>query len=501
MCVAASLLPLWIAGHVPAVDVPQHLFLIDVLRDLEDPASTYRDTYVGRPGLTYLTFYYTVKALSGPLGVELALKVWLTGVLAAIPFSLAVLLRALGRSPWLALLSCPLLYTDNFYWGLVSFQSSLPLTFLTVAFFIRALEDPTGEFRSTIALAVSLVLLQLTHAAGIIYPAIALPLMLAVTPSDWPRRARAILGVTPGVALFLVWLFSGVNRGRQLGAPGEPWKASAPLLDRANFTFAPVTERAGRFVELLSNGFWSYADRWPLYLLAAVGLLGLLLALLRPESARGSFRQRARPALLFGVALTCYLLLPSDIRGYMYYIFPRYAQVAALLALPLLPVPTGLGLTAFGAAASIAALASGINLAVLFRRFDVEAENFERVARDLPQGSRVMSLVFDRGSRHAAHAVYLHYAALGALRCKGIPSFSLATDPSFPVGYADGKQPPAPASEWRPEDFSFATHGDFYDAFLVRGDVPPGALFGEHLSEVTLRSQADRWRLFVRHRR
>jgi hypothetical protein len=187
-----------------------------------------------------------------------------------------------------------------------------------------------------------------------------------------------------------------------------------------------------------------------------------------------------------------------DVSGYMYAIYPRYAQLAALLAIPLLPFPRPrLGALAAAAAAAVC-LYSGANLSVLFRRFDGEAESFEVVARALPRGARVMHLVTDWSSRFATHAVYLHYAALAALRANGVPSFSLATDPSFPVGYQRGRQPPAPAWEWHPERFTWNEHALFYDYFLARGDVPMQALFGPHAGEVELSAHAELWRLYRR---
>lgn len=496
-----TLLPLWIAGHLPAVDAPQHLFLIHVLGNLGDPSLPYPDIYYARPGLTYLTFYYSVRAMAALVGVEVALKLWLTLVLAGIPLSLVVLLRALGRSRWLALLSLPLVYTDNFYWGLVSFQSSLPLTFLVMAFFVRALETPLQERRrhrlALAGCALSLLLLQLTHAAGMIFPALALPLLLLTTRSDGPRRLRALLALVPGVALFLAWLLSGVTRGRQFGAPGEPWKASAPLLDRQNFIFAPLEQKLARIPELLAGGFWSYADRWALYGLAAAALLAVVLGLVyRPPVARTGL-ERLRLGLLFALGLGCYLLLPQDITGYMYAISPRYAQVAALLLIPLLPFPHGPAYKAFVPVAAAVALYSGVTLAVLFHRFDVEADNFEMLVKHLPPRARVMHLVLDMGSRHASHAVYLHYAALAALRVDGVPSFSLATDPSFPVGYQPGKKPPASPWEWRPLEASWEQMR-WYDVYLSRGEVPPAALFRGHADDVELVARADLWRLYRR---
>ncbi len=496
----ATVLPLWVARHLPAVDLPQHLFLIHVLRNLGDSSLPYSDIYVARPGLTYLTFYYSVRALAGLVGEEIALKLWLTAVLAGIPLSLWALLRALGRNRWLALLACPLVFTDNFYWGLVSFQSALPFTFLSMAAFARALEAPAGSRSQKLALfgsGLSLLLLQLTHAAGMILPALALPLILATTPTDWRRRLAAVGSLVPGVALFFAWLLSGVTKNRAFGAPGEPWKASATLFHKENFVFAPLEGKLSHLLDLLSSGFWEWADRPAILAALATALLAAgLWAALRPPAMQ-PLVPRLRPLLLFALALAFYLFLPQDVQGYMYGIYPRYAQVAALLAIPALRLPEGSPSRLFGAVATAVALYAGINLCLLFSRFDQEAQQFERVAEKIPSRARVMHLVLDRNSRVASHAVYLHYAALAALRRDGVPSFSLATDPSFPVGYREGAQPPASPWEWRPEQFRWTGMADWYDVYLVRGP-PPEALFREHTRELEPMAEAGGWMLLRR---
>jgi hypothetical protein len=500
-CLLATIMPLWVARHLPAVDLPQHLFLIHVLGNLSDASLPYQSIYLARPGLTYLTFYYAVRAMAAAVGVEAAMKIWLTAVLAGIPLSMWALLRAQGRSRWLALLACPLVYTDNFYWGLVAFLSSLPLIFLTMAFFIRVLETPLAERRrswtASALCATSLLAVQLTHAAGMIFPALALPIILLTTASDTKRRLRAVLSLLPGVAVFFAWLISGVAKGRQFGAPGEPWKASAPLFNRENFIFHPLAEKLPRLPELLSNGFWSYADRPAIWALAVAALVALVLGLIFRPPVAPTWLARLRALLLFALALACYELLPQDITGYMYAIYPRYAQVAALLVIPLLPFPHGPAYKAFVPLAAAVALYSGVNLARLFHDFDVEADNFEMLVRDLPPRARVMHLVTDHGSRLSTHTVYLHYAALAALRVNGVPSFSLATDPSFPVGYRPNAQPPASPWEWRPLEASWE-QARWYDVYLARGDVPPEMIFRDHAQDVELVARADLWRLYRR---
>jgi hypothetical protein len=299
----------------------------------------------------------------------------------------------------------------------------------------------------------------------------------------------------PGVATFFGWLLVGVAKGRQFGAPGEPWKASAPLFDRQNFIFQPVSEKLARLPDLLAGGFWNYADRPALWALSVAALVVLVLGLVFRQPVARGFVARLRPVLLFLLAALCYVALPQDITGYMYAICPRYAQVAALLLITVLPFPFGRSYQVFVAVAVAAVAFAGINLTVLFREFDVEADNFEMLVKDLPKSARVMHLIVNWGSRLATHPVYLHYAALAAERVDGVPSFSLATDPSFPVGYKPGAQPPASPWEWRPLEVSWEQM-KWYDVYLSRGEVPPEQLFRGHAQEVELAARADLWRLY-----
>lgn len=496
----ATVAPLWSALHLPAVDAPQHLFLVHVLRALDDPQSPYHATYLSEPRLTYVGFYFGVKWLAALVGVENALRLWLTLVVAGIPLATLALLRTFRRNDWLALLACPLAYTDNFYWGLFSFLSSIPLTLLTVALFVRTLEAERHGWRWAAALAVTLAGLQLTHAAAMVFPAVALPVLLVMTRSERPRRVRALAALVPGVALFLGWLVTGVHQDRTLGVAGEPWKAVAPLFDPRSFVFQPAAARVRNWFSLLGNGFWDWADRpaalgWAV-LVGVVAVAGVV-SFVRARGP-GSPRPDLRPAALLGLAGLAYLALPTDVLGYMYMIHPRYAQLSALLLLPVLTLPTGLISSLFAPAATALALYSGVNLALLFDRFDRETASFEAVAAALGPGARILHLVVDKGSGVATHQAYVHYPALAALRSGGIPSFSLALDPSYPVHYRPGAKPPAPAWEWRPEQFTWDQHGHWYDHFLVRGGGSKERLFGAHAADVEEIARKDKWILYRR---
>ncbi|MEN9798481.1 MAG: hypothetical protein RL653_2177, partial [Pseudomonadota bacterium] len=85
-------------------------------------------------------------------------------------------------------------------------------------------------------------------------------------------------------------------------------------------------------------------------------------------------------------------------------------------------------------------------------------------------------LIFNSASRVVTHPVYLHAAARIAREQGGYANFSFALTPHSPVKYTR-PAPPTTASEWRPDQFRYATLGAAYDHFLVRGPAPE-RLFG-----------------------
>jgi hypothetical protein len=97
-CLLASVAPIWSTRHLSSVDLPQHLFLVRVLASLGDPASRYHETCVAAPKPTSVTFHYGVNWLASAVGLEAAMKLWLSLAVAGVPLAMLVLLRSLGRS-------------------------------------------------------------------------------------------------------------------------------------------------------------------------------------------------------------------------------------------------------------------------------------------------------------------------------------------------------------------------------------------------------------------
>ncbi|PTL77489.1 hypothetical protein [Vitiosangium sp. GDMCC 1.1324] len=499
-----GVLPLWVSSHLPMVDLPQHLHLISVLHRLDDPTTLYPQIFTARHELTpYLGYYYAVSVLNWLLPLDLANRLFLSAYVVGLPLSLAFLLRALGRPTWPSLLALPLAYGDNFGWGFVNYLAALPLAVLCCGLFVRALTD-TGRRRSwAIGLAVALAAVLLFHVQAFAFLGLGLPWLLLTTsvPEDAGTRgllARlrprlpALLGVVPGVALFLSWVVLRLGQPSEVET-GAPWKAWGPMLSPQNLAWKSFEQNRAELLAVLANLLRDGSDRWPLYAVGLVAACALVLGVVRGDSSGESFVARLRLPGLVLIALGLYFLLPFDIRGYIYYLNTRYAQLAAALAVASLPAARPSLRRPLLWASTACALLLALVLGRGFRAFSREASEWDALVEATARKPRVMGLIFDAGSRVVHHPVFLHSAAELARARGGSTNFSFALTPHSPLRYR-GTPPPTFPSEWRPHDFDYATQGSAYDHFLVRG-VHPSRIFGARLQqELAVAAQAgDSW--------
>lgn len=482
--------PLWVASALPMVDLPQHLHLISVLHRLDDPTTLYPEFFAARNTLTpYLGYYYLVSALNWLLPLEVANRLFLSAYVAGLSLSLAFLLRALGRPTWPSLLALPFAYGDSFAWGFVNYCASLPLAFLCCGLFVRTLTDGPRRRPWSVGLAVCLVAVLLFHVQAFFFLALGLPWLLLTTPVPEDRSARgfrarltprlaALVGVLPGVLLFLGWVALRLGEPAEV-APGQPWKAWGPLLSPENLAYKSFEQNQAEFLQVLANLFHDGSDRWPLYAVAGVAAVGWVLGLAlggpRPEGPMARFRLLG----LGVIALALFFLLPFDIRGYIYYLNTRYAHLAAALLVASVPVTRpNPGRSLLWASAACALLLCVV-LGRGFRAFSREAAEWNGLVAATAPKPRVMGLIFDFGSTVVRFPVFLHSAAVLARARGGVTNFSFALTPHSPLRYV-GTVPPTFPSEWRPQDFDSASMGGFYDHFLVRG-VHPARVFGARL--------------------
>ncbi len=485
--------PLWNGGALPLVDLPQHLHLISVLHRLDDASTLYPEIFARRPQLTpYLGYYYLVSGLNWLLPLELANRVFLSAYVAGLPLSLAFLLRSLKRPSWPALLALPFAYGDSFAWGFINYVAALPLAFLTCGFFVRAIEDAARRKRWAIWLGVMLVLVLLFHVQVFAWLGVALPLLLLTTPApegrSWRARVPALLGVLPGVVLFILWVGLRVGQPQEI-APGQPWKSWGPMLSAQNLAWKSFDQNKEELVPTLGNLASDGSDRQAVLVAFALAAVAVLLSLVAGRDTKEGPVARWRIVGLTALAFVLYFALPFDIRGYMYYLNTRYAHLAAALLVcampPLKPEWTRRAVWV----ASAAALFMAVPLVRTFRAFAEEAHALDPLVEATAPKPRVMGLIFDPRSRVVSHPVFLHASTVLARERGGLTNFSFALTPHSPVMYQH-EPPPTFPSEWNPSQMNWQTQGRFYDHFLVRG-VHPARLFGSLMdTELVLAGQS-----------
>lgn len=496
-----AVIPLWSSHALPLVDLPQHLHLISVLHRLSDTSTLYPSVFAQRPELTpYLGYYYTVSTLSWLLPLEIANRVFLSAYVIGIPLSLAFLLRSLARPTWPALLALPFAYGDSFAWGFINYCASLPLAILTCGLFVRAIADEKRRKRWASWLGASLAAVLLFHVQSFAWLAVALPFLLLTTPAPegktWRARVPALLGVLPGVLLFIAWIGLRFGKPQEI-APGQPWKAWGPMLSAQNLSYKTFDQNLADLVQpsalsfpILGNIAEDGSDQLAVRLVLALALVATLLSWITGRAVLEGLVARWRMTGLCLLALALFFWLPFDIRGYSYYLNTRYAHLAAALLVAAVPPlrPRWSRWAVWVAAAAAPVLMWP--LARAFSNFDAESKPLATLAEAAAPKPRVMGLIYRTGSRFVRYPVYIHAACELARARGGLTNFSFALTPHSPLMY-QGDSPPTFPSEWHPEQMQWETQGRYYDHFVVRGRHPQD-IFGPLLGrELYIAAEAD----------
>src|SRR5262249_14248340 len=117
----------------------------------------------------------------------------------------------------------------------------------------------------------------------------------------------------------------------------------------------------------------------------------------------------------------------------------------------------------------------------------------------IPNGQKVVGLIFDRGSHYVAFSPFIHYVAYYQARKGGAVMFTFADFPQSPFRFLEGNRPPRvpPRWEWMPDRVR-PRELDFYDYALVRGG--PGAIAAPS-SGFVLDYAGPHWSVFRRRSR
>lgn len=458
----ASLLPVWLPRHLPLQDLPQHLFIAQVLASYDAPALNWRETYDAALAVgPYASFYAFAAGLGRWLGVDVAARLFFSAclLLTAAAAALAWRRRPSPAAPWPLLLMLPASFSQVWYLGFANYLLSIPLLLLALLALARAPDGPPappGRAAATAGLRLApwIVLLFLTHPYTLLVFA-GLATVAALDARRDPAAARrAAAAAALALALALGWWM--LQPGAQPVAGGlarlrPEWVAPAELLRWLLLPFAGLRWNGG--IDPLAAALW------------AAAVLLVLAAARRP--ATRCERAFARHA---AVVLAAYLVLPFWLGEFSYFNL-RLAPLLVLLvplALAGIPLRRSAGLALAGLCLALVGHA-----AWLHQRLSDEVAEIAPLFAEMRPNASLRRILHDAAPRAIdagyfpefhAHAVFLYHLAVG-----GGANPYLLPNPMMPVRYN-----PAHA------DWARAAHAfdpgigpaGAYDYLLVRGAGP-----------------------------
>lgn len=464
-----AVLPLWIVERPPSQDWPQHVAAVRVLIDHDDPAFGMRDAVeVDLSRTQYVGFYLLAAAFAQLLGPALAVKLLISLVLIAIPYSLRALLRATGGDERYAFFALSLTYSAHVLLGFLSFLAAVPLALFAIAQAARYRRAPSVG--GGVALGVLLVCLFYAH----------------VMP-----YAFALLGV--GIALLggslRAWLGAGLALAPSLGLTAH-WasesEAGHSTLDalRAGLAhesvgqtrFDPFDKTLRELPEWLTDVL--HGERDLVLLAASCALLilgGLSLrdrAYRRSEHAPWSARALA---VLSPFALLCAFAMPYQ-HGWIWPIAGRFPYLCLLLLPLLLPRMRARAGDLCALLLAALALAHVTVVALAFRDVErEEARGLSGALASIPDGARVLGLMYQGGSAYVRHFPFMHTHAFAQAEHGGVCMFSFALTSQSPFVYRPFPAGPPPLNlglGWAPHAADMHVAALYFEYALVRGTHP-----------------------------
>jgi hypothetical protein len=464
--------PLGAARYAPIEDLPQHLAAIRVLHSYGDASFALQPYFeLALRQTQYLAYYLLADGLAYLIDLELANRLLVVASVAAIPYALAYLLGALGRDRVLALFALPLTYNAHLILGFINFLMAMPAMLIGLGLCAEQCRAATRG--RGIALGLVATFCFFCHVVPFAF--LLLGAVLLCVQRSLRQTAVLLAPLAPALLIGAAWMAQSpagqatlsAAKGGDAAASAQYRPADLALRDLPNWLTDVFQGPEG--MKLLEY----FALLLAATLLVGVGRSIYLLAARKGDVAlgAGSF---VRLAPLAPLAAAGYFVLPS---GYTW-IWPiaeRFPLLALLLLVPVLPRPPRIALIAVVVALlGLAALQQqqARRAFVAFEQEEVGA--FDQALAAIPQGQRVLGLIFARGSKHVKFSPFIHFVAYYQARKGGAVMFTFADFPQSPFRFREDNRPERvpPRWEWMPQRVR-AADIRWYDYVLVRGGGDP----------------------------
>jgi hypothetical protein len=468
----------WQLDGLPFMDLPDHLTRATVITGLLSPkASDFSDFFEFQFRFApYLLGDGVLVGLISLFGLQAAGKLWMLLAMLAPPAAMLWLMREYGIRGLRAQIGLALslyLATDWFFLsGYENYRFALALVLWAIAAWRRFVSS--GSAWTYAQFAAIVVVAYTMHLSGLVLGAAAIGGLclqrMAAREISW---AKVIASAAP-FALLLGWHF--------LSGGGE---------SGSGFVWGSVWHKLLR----LASGVVRF-DVWVELPLFAIFCLVLVL-LYAGRAGTGVARQAIEFAMLAGLLLLMYFVMPAEWRG----IFdvdnralPFVFAFAVIAVLSLEPRRSTMLPVALGGALALAAL----NLAVLWVHLKPASDAvvaYQQILRSIPAQARVLPVATrpDDGR----HQAYLHIGALATAEQRALTPYLFSANTKMPMSYFRYRVLPyAPPENWYqvPAPVDWARVQASYDYVVATTPFDP-ARVGMRLSLVASNRDAELFRI------
>jgi hypothetical protein len=491
--------PLTVVTYPPLTDLPFHAASMEIIGHYIQPNLHFKEQFSLHPlASPYITFYVIGAIASMVLPIDVAVKVATVAMLGLLPAGLAVFFHGMKKSPFLGLLGLGLVWSNLTHWGFLPFMGAIGLYAMSLGLTLMLLDRPTRS--RSVLLTFVLAEVFFTHVFRFPFALLSVVATAVVMYPATKRWKPIIAPLAINTALFGVWrLVRGDAYESEMGS----------LAFDATHWNKPVEHLVGGFGERAGETELALFEE----LAIAVGVIALVAAIFFFLSGRTRPRSRRRvwwgigvtvlPLLLAGGFMIGYFVLPYRI-GNWWYVFPReltpavFVALGAMPDLPRAPIARLAGVLAIGLFTSRVAYF----VAERFDAFEELTADFRRIEAEIPRGSKLLYLVYDKSGFPAPYSRLVHLPAWSQAEHGGWLSFHFASWDFSPVRYRKGGIVPPktpPRWEWEPDQFRVREHGAWFDEFLVRDQTDPSWRFADDRS-IRLVGSDGTWLLYHRVR-
>jgi hypothetical protein len=476
--------PLWSTRYLPFTDLPEHVAAIATIARTFDSSNGDAATYEITPLRGQYMLYHGAGALLTLLVRDaiLANRLLLTIVAVALPHALGAALRALRKDESLVVFAALPFVSRPLFVGLLPYVASIPLCVYGVALVARRHERKTAANGALLAGVAAALFFTHVSATVVFFAAAALlEILLAARDDDaewgaWLRaRIRALAWLLPSMIALASWTLIGkITYGDSIASPGEVGRMSPFRALRALPLWSFDVFR-GHLDELCGAAWW----------LAIAGLA--VLASIRSAQPVPEPRKRGVRGVLawldpafapLAAVLVAYTVTPFRV-GAAGMLNVRLAPLVALAAVLAIGRATSRwrhGLIGVGFACGVV---HTTNAFFEMRRLANEhVADLDRVLAAIPEGSRLVSLMFDARRTRTHVDPYPFAGSYHRALHRGVAGYSFSDLPHWPVQYRPHARPPqktAPLWIYHPCEYRHSVDGAYYDYVLVGGPAEPFA--------------------------